>query len=130
MGTTKSFPLKNGVYIGQILNIAQQNLSAQGYAVQVIPLNDFSATLIVEKDYDGFKKVIGLGVSCKATVSIQNSNMLMVNIDSEWTNKIIALAIGWFFCLIPFITGIVGAVNQNSLPDKVGNALMIATSSC
>ena len=128
MSTTKTFVIKEGVQLGQILSAAEQNLNAQGYSVQVVPMNDATATLNVSKDYDGIKKLIGLGVSCTATVSIQNGTTLMVNIDSDWTNKIIALAIGWFFCLIPFITGIVGCSNQSSLPNKISDAVMIASS--
>ena len=127
MATTKTFPIQENVRLEQILSAAEQNLVAQGYSVQPVQMNDVSGTLTVSKDYDGVKKLIGLGSSCRATVSIQNGNTLMVNIDSEWTNKILAMAIGWFFCLVPLITGIVGCTNQSGLPNKIADALMIAS---
>lgn len=128
MSVTKSFALKEGTRLDQILDAAEQNLTAQGYSVQKMPLNENSAALTVSKDFDGIKKLIGLGSSCRATISVQNGNTMMVNIDSDWTNKIIALAIGWILCLIPFITGLIGCSNQSSLPNKISDALMIASS--
>ena len=104
--------------ITDVMNVAAQSLTASGYEVIPQPLSPTSATMVVKKDRDGFSNIIGLGVECSVNASLVNG-MLTLNIDSEWGNKIIALAIGWFFCLIPFITGIVGCSNQYSLPGKI-----------
>ena len=112
--------------INEVLNIAAQSLTGSGYEVMQQPLSPNSGTMIVKKDRDGFSNFLGLGIECSVNAALSNG-MLILNIDSEWSNKIIALAIGWFLCLIPFITGIVGCVNQSSLPDKIIAAFTSAT---
>lgn len=129
MSTTKVVPLNQGADLSVILNAASQNLSGQGYEVQAQMLSPMSATMLIKKDRDGFKNIVGLGLECRVTLTVMNASQLQINIDSEWTNKIIALAIGWFLCLIPFITGVVGVVNQISLPEKISTAVMTASAS-
>ncbi|MBQ6018546.1 MAG: hypothetical protein IJL26_00065 [Clostridia bacterium] len=126
MAVTKMIPVAAGTDINQIVGGAAQNLQSQGYEILTSIMGPESATMTVKRDRDGFKNVVGLGLECRVTLMLINGTQLNVNIDHEWTNKIIAIAIGWFFCLVPFITGIVGAVNQNDLPEKISTALMAA----
>lgn len=128
MAVQKIFALNPGANISTVVDAAAQALMGQGYEVQAQVMSATAATMVVKKDRDGFKNFIGLGIECRISISILNGNQLSVNIDSEWTNKIIAIALGWFLCWIVFITGIVGAVNQNGLPEKVSNAIMMASS--
>lgn len=109
-----------------IIQSTEQQLRGQGFDVQVTPMTQQSAMFSVSKGRDGFENIVGLGVECKVTISMMPNNIVTVNVESEWTNKIIALAVGWFLCLIPFITGIVGSVNQNSLPNKIITAVQTA----
>ena len=125
MSVTKMLPVAPGIDLNMILNGACQNLQAQGFEVIPMLMSNENATLTVKKDRDGIKDIVGLGLECRCTL-VMNGNTLNVSIDHEWTNKIIAIAIGWFICMVPFITGIVGAVGQNSLPEKISNALLAA----
>lgn len=128
MAETKVFNVLPGTDINMIVNVAAQNLNAQGYDVYPMVMNPATATLVVKKNNDGFQNFIGLGIESRATLTM-NGPSLYVSIESEWTNKILAIVLGWFFCLVPFITGIIGAVNQNSLPGKIESAVMVACSS-
>ncbi len=47
----------------------------------------------------------------------------------EWTNKIIAIAIGLFLCWITLVTGIIGLVNQSGLNEKIDTAFNLAVNS-
>ena len=124
----KTYALNPGTDISAVVDAASQALSGQGYEVQTQVMSPAAAAMTVSKDRsDGFKNFVGLGIECRANLSVLNGNQLTVAIDSEWTNKIIAIALGWFLCWIVFITGIVGAINQNGLPEKVANAIMMAT---
>lgn len=125
MASTRNFQVNPGANIHEITQAASQALSAQGYQCLPQPMGPQSAMLTVSKDRDGIQNIIGLGVECRVTLTL-NGTMLAVTIDSEWTNKIIAIAVGWFICLIPFITGIVGAANQSSLPEKIYTAINMA----
>ena len=69
---------------------------------------------------------MGLGVECSVTLTVMNGSALMVNIESVWTNKIVALIIGWFLCWIPCVTGIIGCLSQSELPKKIQMALQMA----
>lgn len=123
MGKSITIGLNPGYDLGHILSSAEQQLKSQGYETILTLTNSSSATMVVKKDRDGIKNVIGMGVECQANITVINGNTMTINIESEWTNKIIAVAVGWFFCLIPFITGIVGCSAQNSLPNKIGQTI-------
>ncbi len=121
----RTIPLNPEVPLETVLHQAEQLLQQQGYLTQVQIMNESMATLNVLKDRDGLKNIIGLGVEVHANISVVN-NVMQISIENEWTNKIVAIAVGWFCCLIPFITGIVGCVNQNELGTKVANNLQLA----
>lgn len=125
MAVSRMIPLAPGVQLTDVVNSAAANLQAQGFAVTAIPLGPTSVSLTAAKDRDGFKNFLGLGLESRATL-ILTQNGLSVSVEDEWTNKIIALAIGWILCMIPFITGIVGAINQAGLAEKIFTAIMAA----
>lgn len=122
MSKNRIISMGAGANLNDIVNMTCQNLTAQGYQVQAQMLSPVNAIVTVGKDRDGFKNFMGLGVESKVNLTVMNNTQLSMTVDSEWTNKIIALAVGWFLCLIPFITGIIGCVNQSSLPDKIMDA--------
>ncbi len=125
MSVSKILSVAPGADINGIVNGACYNLSAQGYNCLPSVMGPTSAMIVVQKDRDGFKNILGMGLECRVTLTI-NGNTLNLNIESEWTNKIIAMVVGWFLCLIPFITGIVGAVGQNGMPGHIETAIMMA----
>ena len=128
MAKTTMLPLAEGVSIASVTNAAAENLRAQGFECNPVVLNDTLANLTVKIDRDGIKNIIGLGLECKASISIMNGT-LNVSVEDEWTNKIIAIAVGWFVCLIPFFTGIMGCVNQSGLSKKIFDAIQTAAAS-
>lgn len=112
------------VYIIRMTALA---MDAQGYQTNIQMIGPSAGVLTVAKNREGFSNIIGLGLECRVNFSAINGQ-LTVNIDSEWTNKIIAIAVGWFICFIPIITGIVGTVSQITLPDKIFNAVNMSSS--
>lgn len=96
-----------------------QMYAAQGFAVSVADIN--SAKVIkFEKETGGINTVLGLGVGITATCSICNGVLQIMYTDAEWNSKIIGGLIGWFVCLVPLITAIIGAVRQSDLPKNIG----------
>ncbi len=127
--TTKTIRLNPGTNLATLIDFAAQNLSMQGFDVKSQVMGPSAAEIIVTKDREGIKNtILGLGVECRVAITVSN-DMLTLSINSEWTNKIIALVIGWFLCWIPIITGIVGLVNQSSLPEKIFTAFNLASNS-
>lgn len=123
MSVNKLLPIAPDADLTAIVNGTCQNLQTQGYNVVPAMMGPGSAMITIQKNRDGIQNILGMGVECRATLTL-NGSSLNINIDSEWTNKIIAIAVGWFLCLIPFITGIIGAVNQSGLPGKIETAIM------
>ena len=101
---------------------------SKGYTTNIMDMGG-NFSIVIEKDTTGIQNLLGLSehicVNC-----IFNGNTLNLNYtDEQWTGKIIALAVGWFVCCVPFITGIIGCVRQYSLPTNINNdAKMIAAS--
>lgn len=129
MAKTINLPLADGATLEAITKAAEQQLQAQGFEVTTTVMGTASSVINVKKDRDGIKNIIGLGIECQATLTVMGNNMVTVNIESEWGNKILALALGWILCWVPFITGIVGCVNQSGLPNKVTASLQAAAAS-
>ena len=123
MSKTASYQLNSGAELGEVVAVATQNLQALGYDVASNVMNAQSASILVTKDNEGIKNLLGLGLECTVTLTRLGENQVTITIDEKWTNQIIAIAIGWFFCLVPFFTGIVGAINLNGLPQKVTNSI-------
>ncbi len=123
MSVNKLLPIGPGADLATIVNGTCQNLQTQGFNVVPAMMGPGSAMITVQKNRDGFQNFLGLGIECRATLTL-NGSSLNVNIDSEWTNKIVAIVVGWFLCLVPFITGIIGCVNQSGLPGKIETAIM------
>ncbi len=110
-----------GEKVGEILRI-------QHFETELYPIGANSVLLRIRRDRTGLKNLIGLGLESRATLIHDGGDTLSVAIENEWVNKIIALAVGWFFCLIPFITGIIGCISQGDMPAKITSALNAAVS--
>lgn len=129
MGKSITVGLKPGYDLGHILSTAEQQLKSQGYETALAVTNQNNANMVVKKDRDGIKNIIGMGVECQVNITVISENTMTVNIESEWTNKIIAIALGWFCCLIPLITGILGCSTQSSLPNKISQTIQLSAAS-
>jgi len=105
------------------LGVFAQKLSdtycAKGYSVNSVEINGmFMVTL--SKNDDGLNHWIGLGEELKVTCMLKNGVLnLTLDESGAWTNKIIAIAVGWFICCIPFVTGIMGCMRQTSLSKGI-----------
>ena len=93
--------------------------ASKGFNAVVLNAFGPNITLRLEQGVGGINALLG---NCKGiTVNITlQGNMLIVNYtDAEWTSKITALVVGFFLCLIPFVTGIIGSIGQNNLPGEI-----------
>lgn len=120
MSVSRNYPMPQNANLNDFVQITAQNLTAQGYTCQTTVMSPQTATIKVSKDADGFKNFAGLGVSCNCSITVMG-NQANITVDSEWTNKIIALGLGFFLCWILLITGIIGALAQNNLPETIFN---------
>lgn len=99
----------------------------EGFTVSVAEFNN-TVVLTFDKSTGGINMLLGLGLGIKATCTVVNGVLTIAFSDAEWTGKIIGLCVGWFICLVPFITAIVGCVKQSQLPKDIGNDAMVIAS--
>jgi hypothetical protein len=125
--TIKTYP---GASLAAIIDAATQNLSMQYYDVKSQIMGPCAAEIIVSKDRTGLKNAfLGLGVECRVAITVENDTLTLI-ISNEWSNKIVAFLISWIFCWVPFVTGIMGTINQYNLPEKITTAFTLACNSC
>ena len=97
-----------------------ETYQSKGFTVTPVNLNG-SSMITFEKGVGGINTLLGLGVGIKANITLSNGTLNISFTEAEWTSKIIGLAVGWFLCLIPFITAIVGCINRMDLPKAIGS---------
>lgn len=98
-----------------------------GFTVTVADFNN-SVVITFDKNTGGINMLLGLGEGIKATCMVANGVLSINFSDGDWTGKIIGLVVGWFICLVPFITAIIGCVKQSQLPKNIGNDAMMLVS--
>lgn len=100
---------------------------AQGFTVNVIKMKK-NLKIKFSKGCGGINTILGMGQGITADVMLsgKEGDMISVNFtDGDWTSKIIACVIGWFLCFVPIITGIIGIINQTSLPKNIENDMQM-----
>lgn len=100
----------------------------KGFIVNVANFNN-SVVMQFNKGCGGMNMLFGMGLGIKASATVNNGILNITFSEAEWTGKIIGLVVGWLFCLIPFITAVIGCVRQSSLPKDISNDAMIIASS-
>ncbi len=135
MARIKTYQLPVNSNMNAIIEIAAQNISMQGFDVKTQIIGPTAAEIIVSKDREGFKNFLGLGLESRIAVTAVNDTLNTSSSD-EWTNKVIAIAVGllggWLSCGILFvavITGIIGLINQYTLTEKIDTAFNLAVNS-
>ena len=124
MADTKMIPITEDFDLHKMIEQLVQTYRGNGFDVQAMQMGD-GVSITFSKDNDGIKKFVGLALGIKANISINNSTLMVNFSDAEWTGKIIAMAVGWFLCLIPFIIGIYGALKQSELPKTITNDIQM-----
>ena len=102
----------------------KEQFQMQGFIVSVMKMKN-SVRIKFDKKCGGINMLLGLGQGITATCMLQNGDNLVVNYsEGDWTGKIVGVLVGWFLCMVPFITAIIGSFQQMSLPKKINDAIM------
>ncbi len=118
-------PNFNLAYLGDRL---RDSFQAKGFTVSMVQMNN-SLRMTFDKGCGGINMILGMGQGITATCSIQGNSLVVNYSDAEWTGKIIGLVVGWLLCLIPFITALIGCINQSQLPKTINNEIMMIVNS-
>lgn len=103
-------------YLGQELTKAFQQ---KGYIVTTALSGTDNLRVRLEKNCGGINLLMGLGKGITASCSLQNNTLVVNYLEGDWIGKIIGLAVGWILCFIPFITAIIGCIQQVGLPNEI-----------
>lgn len=93
---------------------------AKGFTVSMMSSRK-SLTIQFEKNCGGINMILGLGMGITASCFLQEKGLVVNYSDGDWTGKIVGLAIGWVLCFIPFITAIIGCIQQSGLPKQINS---------
>jgi hypothetical protein len=126
--SNRMFPVSPKFDMQDMIEKVSQMYRAKGFMVTAMPMGD-GASIDFRKDDGGIKKYIGMARGLKANIMMQNGNMIINFAEAEWTGKIIALTVGWFCCLVPGVLGIIGVIQQYSLPTEIGNDIQLIVGS-
>lgn len=120
MAETIMVPISESFNMKEFVDKFSKTYQAKGFKVMPTLMNN-SATITLDKGVGGINMLLGLGLGITVTC-MQADRALNVSFSNEeWTGKIIGLAVGWFLCMVPFITAIIGLINQIQLPKNIGN---------
>lgn len=127
MANTLMLNVSEGFDLQKMAEDLKDMYQAKGFTVQVMKMKN-SVRIKFDKKTGGINMLLGLGLGVTATCTVQNGENLIVNYsDADWTGKIVGLAVGWFLCMVPFITAIFGCVKQSSLTKEIDNDIMSLT---
>lgn len=107
-------------YLGQKLRGMYQ---AKGFTVSMVSGRE-NLRIQFDKNCGGINMLMGLGKGITATCSLQNGCLVVDYSDGDWVGKIVGLVVGWILCFIPFITAIIGCIQQSELPKKISQDIM------
>ena len=100
------------------------SFTAKGFVVRKNSMKN-GVRLVFDKGCGGINYVLGMGLGVTATITKKGDTLTVSYSDAEWIGKIVGLAVGWFFCIVPFITAIIGAVGQMNLPKDINNEIAV-----
>jgi len=139
MASAKMFPVGADFDMQNMVNQLVQRYQAQGFRATVVPLppnggaQQAVSVDLRKDDDDTFKKILGLSLGLRVTLTLQN-NMLYAQIsDEDWTVKAVVFGIGIIFSwgiitLALVVTGGIGLYQQYTLSDKLGKELWMLAS--
>ena len=107
-----------------------EQYQAKGYTTKTLKMKN-GVKIKVEKNTGGINTLLGMGEAITATCMLTGKEKDVMNVsfgEGDWTGKIIGLTVGWFLCLIPAITSILGVVRQLDLPKVLENDITVLAS--
>ncbi len=128
MAETLMINVRDGFNLGMFCQNVAMFYQNQGFTVNVAMMSPTNAQICFEKDLGGINTILGLGIGQKTNIVLNGNTLAVSFFDAEWTSKIIGIVIGWFLCLIPLVTSIIGIIKQSDFPKKLKTDMtMIAT---
>lgn len=106
---------------------------ARGFRVNVLTIEN-GCIVELGKELGGANSILGLGVGIKVSLYVKNNILSVSFSNEEWTSKIIAIALGFFFSafFLPvafIVTGIIGITRQLDLSKTIHSDITVILSS-
>ncbi len=107
-------------YLG---NQLRERYQSKGFTVSMVSGNN-NLRIQFEKNCGGINMLMGLGKGITANCFLQNNSLIVNYGEGDWVGKIVGLAVGWILCFVPFITALIGCVQQSGLPKEINEDIM------
>jgi len=104
-------------------NEIAERYQAKGFNVRVLKMKK-GLKITFDKNTGGINMLLGMGQGITATCMLTGKDSDMLNVtfsEGDWMGKIIGCSVGWFVCIIPVITAVIGITRQLSLPKDITN---------
>ena len=111
-------------------NEVAERYQSQGFKVRVVKLKN-GCKITFDKNCGGINMLLGMGLGISANCTLTGKEHDTLNVtftDGDWTGKIVGCVAGWFLCMIPLITAIIGICKQLSFPNQVGDDIQMIAS--
>ncbi|MBQ8345019.1 MAG: hypothetical protein IJY42_02000 [Clostridia bacterium] len=102
----------------------EQLYRTKGFAIRTTKLSN-GIQMVFDKGCGGINMLLGMGLGITASITVSDGVLSVNYTDEEWTGKIIGLVVGWFLCLIPFVTAVIGAIQQMDLSKNINNDITL-----
>ena len=116
------------IHVGISRSRANKSFSAERLHRHNSTVRNRQPTCSSRKNCGGINLLMGLGKGITASCSLQNNTLVVNYLEGDWIGKIIGLAVGWILCFIPFITAIIGCIQQVGLPNEINMEISAAAS--
>lgn len=118
MSKTMSFPVSGDFNLEKFTAEFTEYYRAKQYEVSAMPEGRAAMRIEIGKNSDGIMYYLGLGMKAEISVTLSEFSSGQKNIafeinDAAFVVRIVDLVVGWFLCLVPFITGLIGFVNNS-----------------
>ena len=100
-----------------------ERYQAKGFNVRILKMKK-GLKITFDKKCGGINMLLGMGQGITATCMLTGKEEDMLNVtfsDGDWMGKIIGCIAGWFLCMIPLVTAVIGITKQLSLPKDIAN---------
>lgn len=118
-----AYNLKGEIPISTVVQSLSDKLAGFGYVTTQLMANDNMTQLNISKTGSDLEKFAGMLPECNLMLNRMN-DQIFVNIEPNWMNKILAMAVGWFLCGIGLVTGGIGAYRQSNMTGEIQTMLM------
>jgi hypothetical protein len=122
--------VRSGLDVNELARKLTQVYQGKGYSVVAAQMGTAGYSFDIRKDDEGIKKLLGMSVGVRVSISLNNDTLTVNFNDEDWTIKIIVLVVSLFLVIacigVPLIiTSGMGISRQAGLNKQILNDIQM-----